>query len=249
MDLISSCFTNGGSWSDGACYCAGGESPIVIDTLGDGFHFTSAAAGVRFDFAGRGVSVLLSWTEANSDDAFLVLDRNSDGVIDNGSELFGNFAAQPMSPNPNGFLALAEFDKFEKAGNNDGVIDIRDTVFTLLRLWRDLNHNGISEPNELFTLPALGVYSISLDFREAQRNDDFGNVFRYRAKVNEQMETAIGTWAYDVFLAKAPMVASIRPTPRTPLASWIGDDFGIFGKPVRRGSLSRGCATLNTPLF
>lgn len=179
------------------------ESPILLDIHGDGFSLTNAANGVLFDLDGNGRSKLLAWTSTGSDDAWLVLDRNGNGRIDNGKEMFGNYTPQPVPPSGaerNGFLALAVYDEAMNGGNGDGQITSADTVFTELRLWQDDNHNGLSESEELLTLSSMGLAKIDLDYKKSRRTDEFGNHYRYRAKVRDVRGAQIGRWAWDVYL-------------------------------------------------
>jgi hypothetical protein len=199
---IEACEMGGGAiWDWTTCQC--GHSPIVIDVLGNGFNLTNPENGIQFDINGDGTQNRIAWSSTNSDDAWLALDRNNNGLIDDGKELFGNSTQQPAPPVgevKNGFLALAVFDKTANGGNNDGIIDNRDAVFASLRLWQDVNHNGISEATEMKTLSELGLATIELDYRESKRTDEFGNRFRYRAKVKDTQGGQIGRWAWDVYL-------------------------------------------------
>ncbi|MFN2405579.1 MAG: hypothetical protein ABR594_05960 [Pyrinomonadaceae bacterium] len=125
-------------------------------------------------------------------------------MIDDGSELFGNVTPQshpPAGTARNGFFALAEYDKPENGGDANGKIDERDAVYSSLHLWRDLNHNGVSEPGELSRLSDWRVEAVSLAFKESRRRDEWGNGFRYRAHV---YGGNLGRWAYDIVLQSNP---------------------------------------------
>jgi len=165
---------------------------------GEGFQLTSSQNGVTFDITGGGHLVQIAWTAPGARNAFLCL-PDGNGACDDGKDLFGNFTPQPQSSTPNGFAALAVYDQPANGGNGDGAIDAHDAIFSSLRLWVDWNHDGASQPNEIYTLAQLGITSISLKYKWDQRQDQFGNTFRYRAQVNPGDPTNTGRMAYDVF--------------------------------------------------
>jgi hypothetical protein len=188
-DCYETCTVSG--WT-----CVG--SPILIDTQGQGYHLTSLGDGVPFEMS-PGTPMQVSWTNPDYQNAFLALDRNHNGTIDNGSELFGTFTPQPPSSARNGYNALAVFDEPQNGGNGNGRIDPDDAIYPSLLLWIDRNHNGISEPNELIPLASAGVFSIDLNYTLDSFEDQFGNVFRYKALVYDEHGNA-DPRCYDVFL-------------------------------------------------
>jgi hypothetical protein len=173
------------------------SSPVILDVDGNGIALTDAKGGVAFDLDSDAAKETISWIAAGSDDAFLALDRNGNGAIDNGRELFGNFTPQRSSSTPNGFVALADLDT-----NVDGVVDARDPDFPSLLLWQDGNHDGVSQHSELHGLTEMGVLQLHLDYKTSKKVDQYGNAFRYRAKVDSSRGSSTEHWAWDVFFVR-----------------------------------------------
>ena len=193
---------DGLSCDPGSCTCQPDyEDPIIVDLAGTGFRLTNVAAGVKFDFFGKRKSLQMAWTVAGTSVGWLALDRNGNGQIDNGSELFSNVTAQPSGPKKLGFRALADYDQRANGGNGDGVIDHGDAVFPRLLVWVDKNHNGVSEPGELLTMQQAGIQSISLHYTLSRWVDSYGNQFRYRSKIAFTSGVPAGDqYVYDVLL-------------------------------------------------
>ena len=154
-------------------------SPIVINFGTGSYALTGADEPVAFDIRATGQPLRIGWTAAGADEAFLALDRNGNGQIDSGAELFGN--ATPLQNGQraaNGFLALLQYDD-----NHDGVIDEKDAIWSLLVLWRDQNHDGVSQPWEITPVRDSALKAISLRYHWAGRRDASGNMFRYESQV------------------------------------------------------------------
>ncbi len=176
-------------------------SPIIIAVgSNSSYHLTSSDDGVLFDMNGDGIRERMSWTQAGDPIAFLVLDRNGNGNIENGSELFGNHSVVPSGqPVTNGFEALAWYD--QNGGNSDGIMDARDPIWSSLRLWIDWNHDAVTQAGELYPLEQWGLSSISLQFQTIGRKDGHGNMFRLKAPCQLGNKTRFG---YDVYFSMKP---------------------------------------------
>ncbi len=146
------------------------SSPLILDLDGDGVETKGLVSGAFFDHAGDGFREETGWV--GSDDGLLVLDRNGNGTIDDGRELFGN--QTPLSNGAtaaDGYQALAEWD-----ANADGKLDASDPVWSQLRVWQDADGDGVSAGEELRTLPDVGVTAIGTastpsTFVDAQGNE------------------------------------------------------------------------------
>lgn len=168
------------------------QTPIVLSLHG-GYRMTSPAEGVFFDIDGDGDTEQIAWTVPDDSVGFLALDRNGNGRIDSGAELFGNHTSLATGGVAlNGFEALAELDS-----NHDGTIDAKDPSWRHLLLWIDTNHDGSSSTTELRSIPSSGVTAISTDYQRSGRKDRFGNEFRYKGEFR-----LAEAWrpCYDVYL-------------------------------------------------
>jgi hypothetical protein len=171
------------------------STPIVLSLRG-GYHMTSAVEGVLFDIDADGTAEQVAWTEPKSNVGFLALDRNGNGMIDSGAELFGSSTTLTNGARAlNGFEALDDLDS-----NHDGVLDASDPSWQSLVIWLDANHDGISTAAEMIALPASDVSAISTDYERSGKKDRFGNEFRYQGEfqVGEARRPC-----YDVFLVTA----------------------------------------------
>ncbi|WP_340115568.1 calcium-binding protein, partial [Pelagibius sp. 7325] len=161
------------------------DDPLALDLDGDGLEFTGLkTSDTYFDLDGDGFAEHTAWLR--SDDGFLAMDRDGNGTIDDISELFG-------APGVSGFSELSALDS-----NGDGVIDALDAAFGDLLVWRDLNEDGISTADELFTLADLDIVSIDLNSTVINTETPSGNVLHAESTFTFGDGTQGGV--YDVLL-------------------------------------------------
>ena len=152
--------------------------PLIIDLGQDGIHLGDKGVGVMFDLMATGTPIKMQWTAPSGNDAFVMIDKNGNGIVDNGSELLTNYN-QLMLQNtqaPNGFADLAQYDLVSLGGNDDGFISEADTVWHDLRLWLDSNADGISTPNEILKPQSIGLTHLYTIPKENNRKDAAGNL-------------------------------------------------------------------------
>lgn len=155
------------------------KDPLVLDLDGDGIETTSPSDGstVLFDLDDDGVKSGTGWIKP--DDGWLVLDRNGNGAIDSGRELFGvDTIKQDGTKAVDGFDALKDLDE-----NNDGMFTVSDSKFQEVRVWRDLNQDGISQEGELISLDEAGIVSIAVSGENIRTDLGNGNI-----------QTAVGSY-------------------------------------------------------
>lgn len=146
------------------------RDPLLLDLDGDGIETTAVSStGVHFDLDANGFSEAAGW--GAPDDGILARDLNDNGIIDDGREIFGD---RTLLKNgtiaTNGFQALTDLDD-----NADGKVDSSDAAFSSLRVWRDVNNDGVTDTGELVTLESLSITSISTASTTVNVTDGAGN--------------------------------------------------------------------------
>ncbi|MDD3593392.1 MAG: hypothetical protein PHX18_02075 [Candidatus Gastranaerophilales bacterium] len=176
------------------------ETPLVLDLYGNGLKLVPVENGVVFDLNADGKAELTAWTDVQTefDDAFLVYDKNKNGQIDSGAEMFGN-----QNGAPQGFDELAKYDD-----NNDGLIDKLDGIFYELQVWCDMNKNGKVDEGELKTLDEAKITELSLSFEN--QYDENGNLVEDEHGNTVGLVGSFKMMAEKVIGGVAQMVAVVR---------------------------------------
>ncbi len=241
------------------------RDPLAIDLDGDGIETigipTDGTLPVLFDHDADGVKAGTGWLKP--DDGWLVRDINGNGIIDSGRELFGadtqitkfwssavNEISTTFSYTENaltGFEALRALDTgpgngspvaYGSPGAYDGLIDSRDAAFSELRIWRDLNSDGVSQEGELQTLAQAGIESIGVRPNDTNTNLGNGNTVTGTATVTrtggtqEQIGSVDLTAGnlnlgsnpfYRTFTDSIPLTDTARALPEMGGSGWLRD--------------------------
>ncbi len=186
----------------------GGCSPIIIDLGNNGIQLGEAGIGVYFDVNADGVRDHVQWVRRGGDEGFLAMDRTGNGLIDDGAELFG--VGTPMilegRSAPNGFVGLAQYDARQLGGNDDGLITAADAIWPQLRIWVDLDADGVSTRAELRALQSFGITALQTIPRIRKHVDAAGNVIPYWAWAMRNAQPG-RVLMVDVFFRQLPKVS------------------------------------------
>ena len=159
-------------------------SPLALDLDGDGVETVSLTNGIYFDHNADGLAESTGWI--GKDDGLLVWDKNNNGQIDSGQELFGNNSVLLSGQTAtDGFQALTELDI-----NHDGQVNFQDDGFAQLKVWRDLNQDGVVQNGELSELSEVGVVSLKTGYSSSNVVDGNGNSHQQVGEYTKQDGTA-----------------------------------------------------------
>ena len=171
------------------------HSPLMANFDEKQIELSDPKGGVPFDLASIGIKSNVAWPTKSST-AFLALDLNKNGNIDNAEELFGSGTKlADGSYAKNGFKALARYDS-----NDDKFITKEDKIFSELRFWFDKNRNGISEKDELQTMDQKNIVRLLTEYSVDEKTDKHGNLFREVSMIEKADRYLIPI--YDVWLLK-----------------------------------------------
>jgi len=184
-------------------------TPMVLDLNGDGIHTLAASQGVSFDLTATGTKAQVGWV--GSGDGLLVRDINHDGVINDGTELFGGATVLANGKRAgNGYAAMAALDS-----NHDGKLSALDDKFSELNVWVDANHDGKTDAGELKSLLEVGVLEINLDFTKGTTVDNgnlLGMVSSYTSTDGTQ-HAAADVWFSKQAAASVPSLGELLAGP------------------------------------
>ncbi|MBG2877024.1 hypothetical protein I4902_13890 [Proteus alimentorum] len=173
------------------------ETPLVIALVDEGIFTLPDDDNIYFDHNNDGVKESTGWIDSNS--AFLVFDKNENGIIDNGNEMFGN-----NTPNILGDYAKHGFDALSQYDNNqDNRIDNNDVIWSSLNLWVDKNINGETDIDELVDIECSGIEAINLIYENNGIIDENGNQFLLTSSViwNDGRHTEISDIVFNTHIS------------------------------------------------
>ena len=218
------------------------RDPLAIDLDGDGVETVGIAdSPVLFDHNADDIKTGTGWVKA--DDAWLVMERDGNGTIDTGRELFGVDTVLSGTPGQDAVYASTGFEALRMLdANHDNVFSASDAAFTQVRLWQDTNQDGISQAGELFTLAQKNIASIALNASATTINLGNGNVVSGTSVVTRTngSTTVAGTLAvaadttaanlelasnpfYRVFTNPVALTPTAQALPEVEGSGWVRD--------------------------